>query len=273
MAACAAVIPAGTAPAATGAAAAGNGKVGVASAVYLDKNPLKLAQLGAKWAYDWTANVGPPQDGVQRIPMIWSRRYLTTTNIQALSMAQADGQAKYLLGFNEPDNRHQANLTPVQAANLWPKLEQTGLLLGSPATETPTNGWLKSFMAIAHRRDLLVNFITLHYYLDFTNPNAVAGMRKQLIQVHNAYHLPIWITELGALDIRRWGQPMLHPGTIVQAQVFMRKVFRMLNALPFVQRYAWYTDSCAGQPGCRFSSLFGTLGAVTPEGREFRRDA
>jgi hypothetical protein len=59
----------------------------------------------------------------------------------------------------------------------------------------------------------------------------------------------------------------------VQAQVYMRNVFRMLDRLSFVKRYAWYTDSCASQSGCRYSSLFSTTGAVTAEGREYRRDA
>jgi hypothetical protein len=98
-------------------------------------------------------------------------------------------------------------------------------------------------------------------------------MRAQLIQVHNAYHLPIWITELGALNIRQWGQRMLHTGDASRAQVYMRNVFRMLNRLSFVKRYAWYTDSCASQSGCRYSSLFSTTGAVTAEGREFSRDS
>ena len=250
-----------------------NHKAGVASAVYLDSNPQKLVALGATWAYDWSPSVQPTVPGLQRVPMVWGKSFVTPQIISNLQQAHADGSAKYLLGFNEPDNTAQANLTPEQAAALWPQLEQTGLILGSPAPTTPTDNWLPRFMRLVHKRHLRVNFIALHYYLDFTNPRSVAAMRAQLIQVHNAYHLPIWITELGALDIRQWGQPMLHAQTAAFAESYMRNVFAMLNALPFVQRYAWYTDSCASQSGCRYSSLFSDSGALTAEGLAFKRDA
>jgi hypothetical protein len=268
-------LPVAIAPAAAAAAAAAaaKSKAGVASAVYMDSDPQKLVALHASWAYDWSARVRPAIAGIQWVPMIWSDRFVSPGIIENLKLAKDDGSARYLLGFNEPDNKAQANMTPEQAATLWPQLEQTGLILGSPAPTTPTDGWLARFMQLVRERGLTVNFIALHYYLDFTNPGSIAAMRAQLIQVHNAYHRPIWITELGALNIRQWGQRMLHAPSAGQAETYMRRVFAMLNALRFVQRYAWYTDSCAGQSGCRYSSLFSTTGAVTAEGREFKRDA
>jgi hypothetical protein len=266
-------LPVTTAPDAAAAAAVATNKAGVASAVYLDSDPQKLVALHASWAYDWSARVQPASIGIQWVPMIWSNRFVTPEIIENLKLAKDDGSTRYLLGFNEPDNKAQANMTPEQAAMLWPQLEQTGLILGSPAPATPTDGWLARFMQLVRQRRLTVNFIALHYYLDFTNPKSVAAMRAQLVQVHNAYHRPIWITELGALNIRQWGQRMLHAPSAAQAETYMRRVFAMLNALPFVQRYAWYTDSCASQSGCRYSSLFSTTGAVTAEGREFKRDA
>jgi hypothetical protein len=41
----------------------------------------------------------------------------------SLRQDRIDGEAQYLLGFNEPDNSGQANMTPQQAAGLWPSLE------------------------------------------------------------------------------------------------------------------------------------------------------
>lgn len=271
-----AALPTATAPAAAAAAAAtaaGSGKAGIASAVYLDSDPAKLLGLNANWAYDWSAKIPQTYPGIQWVPMVWSEAYATAPILEALKQARDDGSARYLLGFNEPDNPRQADMSPARAAELWPRLEQTGLILGSPAPETPTNGWLARFMKLADSRGLRVNFIALHYYMDFTNPASIDVMRRQLIKVHDTYHLPIWITELGAVNIRQWGQRMLHSGSALRAQVYMRDVFRMLNRLPFVQRYAWYSDSCDDQRGCNYSSLFTTSGAVTAEGREFRRDA
>jgi hypothetical protein len=101
----------------------------------------------------------------------------------------------------------QSNMTPGQAADLWPQLERTGLILGSPAPAVPTDGWLSRFMALVRRRHLRVDFIALHYYQDFTNPQAVAALRRQ---VHRQ------LLERSVLSfqfpVRRPGQA--HPGRV-----------------------------------------------------------
>lgn len=39
------------------------------------------------------------------------------------SWADKDSTIKYLLGFNEPNFKEQADMTPTQAANAWPSLQ------------------------------------------------------------------------------------------------------------------------------------------------------
>lgn len=70
-------------------------------------------------------------------------------------------------------------------------------------------------------------------------------MRTQLIQVHDTHQLPIQITELGALHIRRWRQRMLRDGSVARAQIHARGLPHA-DRPAFVERYAWYTGSCAG---------------------------
>jgi len=53
------------------------------------------------------------------------------------------------------------------------------------------------------------------------------------------------------------------------AVAYMRKLFPMLDALPFVQRYAWFTDDCWSDAGCRYGSLFNGRGQETATGRAF----
>ena len=202
--------------------------------------------------------------------MMWGAGSVTAGSISTLTRARRAGRAHYLLGFNEPDNGGQANMTPAQASALWPQLEKTGLVLGSPAPAVATDGWLARFMALAHRRHLRVNFIALHYYQDFTDPNAVAELRSQLVALHQQFRRPIWITEIGAMDIRRWGEPMLHPPTQTAAIRYVRKLFGMLDRLSFVRRYAWFTDNCWNDTGCRYSSLFDGRGGITKLGRAYR---
>jgi Glycosyl hydrolase catalytic core len=190
---------------------------GVASSRYLVSNPGKLAQLGATWAYDWSARLPPRTDGLDWVPMVWGAASVTHASLAALTADRRSGRARCLLGFNEPDSGAQSNLSPEQAAPLWPSLEKTGLSLGSPAPQVPTDGWLARFMSLARSRHLRVDFIALHYYQDFTNPDAVAQLRAQLITLHRQFNRPIWITEIGAIDLRSWGEPMLHAPTHAHA--------------------------------------------------------
>ncbi|HLW94262.1 MAG TPA: glycosyl hydrolase [Solirubrobacteraceae bacterium] len=249
--------------------AALSSKRGIASSQYLASNPGKLSKLGASWAYDWSATAPLATGGLMWVPMIAKEPSLTPSTINQLRAAGRAGRVRYLLGFNEPDSASQSNLTPQQAAALWPQLERTGLILGSPAPATPFDGWLASFMTLARQRHLRVDFIALHYYQDFTNPNAVAELHQQLVSLYHQYRRPIWITEIGAIDIRAWHESMTRTPTDPLAARYMRKLFGMLDALPFVQRYAWFTDDCWTDIACRFGSLYSANGRTTLAGRTF----
>jgi hypothetical protein len=202
--------------------------------------------------------------------MVWGAGSVTPAAIASLRAAKRSRLARDLLGFNEPDSSAQSSMTPTRAAALWPDLQRTGLRLGSPAPQVPRDGWLARFMALAHARHLRVDFIALHYYQDFTNPNAVSELRQQLVSLHEQYHKPIWITEIGAIDIRGWHEPMMRQPTEALATRYMRVLFAMLDALPFVERYAWFTDDCFNDARCRLSSLLNSAGSLTPAGSAFR---
>jgi len=57
--------------------------------------------------------------------------------------------------------------------------------------------------------------------------------------------------------------------TTAMAKAYMKKLFAMLASLPFVQRYAWFTDICWNHPDCRFGSLFDDSGRLTSAGQAF----
>ena len=245
-------------------------KRGVASARYLASDPAVLSRLGASWSYDWSSRPPSRRGGPRWVPMVWGAGSVTPAAIASLRAARRSGLARDLLGFNEPDLSAQSNLAPTRAGALWPELQRTGLRLGSPAPAAPGDGWLARFMALARARHLRVDFIALHYYQDFTNPNAVFELRRQLVSLHEKYRKPIWITEIGAIDIRGWHEPMMRRPTEALATRYMRRLFAMLDALPFVERYAWFTDDCWNDARCRFSSLFTSAGRLTPAGSTFR---
>jgi hypothetical protein len=258
----------------TAAAAAHRGAVvdvkrGVASDRYLVHDPAKLRRLGATWAYNWSASPPASEAGLEWVPMLWGPGSMTPQTLALLRREGQEGRVHELLGFNEPDSAPQSNLSPVRAAALWPELERTGLRLGSPAPAVAQDGWLARFMALARTRHLRVDFIALHVYQDYTNPAAVSDLRSQLVALHNEYRRPLWITEIGALDIAAWGEPMDHRASAALAVAYMRRLFTMLDGLVFVQRYAWFTDGCTSDPGCRASSLFDAAGRVTAAGKVF----
>ncbi len=45
----------------------------------------------------------------------------------SLPLAQASGEGRVLLGFNEPDLASQSNMSAAQALALWPRLMATGI--------------------------------------------------------------------------------------------------------------------------------------------------
>ena len=193
--------------------------------------------------------------------MIWGR-----TMVSPSSLSAARQYGKVLLGFNEPDNKTQSDMTVSEALSLWPQLMATGMTLGSPAVAsgaaTP-GGWLDQFMTGAAARGYRVNFIAVHWYgADFEATTAVAQLRSYLQAIYDRYHLPIWLTEFALAD---WGSGIWP--TESQQAGFLTAATTMLQTLPYVQRYAWFAlpvDSRYGNTG-----LFGSGPVVNPVGRAF----
>lgn len=219
-----------------------------------------LAQMKVSWYYDWKPrpDVAGAPAGVQFIPMIWGRQNLNAADLEA---AKATG-AGILLGFNEPNEMGQSNMTVEQSLDAWPRLEALHMRLGSPAPGTgddvKPNGWLARFMAGAKARGYRVDFICIHPYQSSFDPEtATKDLVREVTTVHNMYHLPIWVTEYA---MARWGPPQKTPSAAVQAE-FIRKSAAALEKLPFVERYAWYGD-VPGQPTFSTNRTDGTLTAV-----------
>ncbi|MEW1864004.1 glycoside hydrolase family protein [Streptomyces sp. NPDC088194] len=204
-----------------------------------------LADVGAGWYYDWSTTPGAVTGpaGTEFVPMIWG-----AADVNATALAQAAQQGTELLGFNEPDLAGQAAMSPDQALDLWPQLEATGLRLGAPAVayggDTP-GGWLDQFMSGAAARGYRVDFIPLHWYGGDFSSAAADELRGYLQAVYDRYHKPIWLTEYALTDFS--GSTPRYP-TAQQQTDFVTSSTAMLDSLPFVERYAWFTLSTATSP-------------------------
>jgi Glycosyl hydrolase catalytic core len=244
-------------------AAPANAKKGVSAWTFTGVRDA-LAKSGASWYYTWAPGhpgISSPA-GVQFVPMIWGAGSIT-----AATLRQVRREGHYLLGFNEPDNAGQSNMTVSQALHLWPKLIATRMSLGSPAVATGAatpGGWLDEFMRGAVARHYRVNFIAVHWYGgDFATRAAVRQLRAYLRAIHARYHLPIWLTEFALI---RFGSTVSFP-TARQQAAFVTSAASMLEGLSYVQRYAWF--ALPATPGDGTAGLFRAGAIATAAGRAF----
>jgi hypothetical protein len=196
-----------------------------------------MSSVGATWFYTWStsASGNTVPSTVAFVPMIWGSASVTTANLNAV---KAEGSV--LLGFNEPDQSGQSNLTPAQAIALWPQLVATGMRLGSPAVSAnaqQAGGWLDTFMTSANAMNLPVDFICLHWYGgNFDPTSAVSELSSYIEQTHAKFGLPIWVTEFA---LTNFSGGVSYPTEAEQA-AFAGAAVDMLESTSYVERYAWF---------------------------------
>ncbi len=206
------------------------------SAWYFGGVTQALADVRASWYYNWAASranlTAPP--GVEFVPMIWGAKSVTAGNL-----GQAKSEGHTLLGFNEPDRGDQANMTVAQALDLWPKLMDTGMRLGSPSPSygaATAGSWLDQFMSGAAAHGYRVDFIALHWYGSDFSAAATGQLRSYLEATYARYHKPIWLTEYALINFP--GTPKYPSGS--QQASFVTASTAMLAGLSYVERYAWF---------------------------------
>jgi hypothetical protein len=239
------------------------GKKGVSTYEW-SGNRAALADVRASWYYNWSARREntPGPATVEFVPMIWGASSVTDANL-----AQAKRDGAVLLGFNEPDLGEQANMSVEQALDLWPRLQGTGMRLGSPVVAfggDKAGGWLDRFLAGARSRGYRVDFIALHWYgSDFRADAATGHLRGYLEAVYQRYKLPIWLTEYSLINFS--GQPKFPSGA--QQAAFVRASTTMLGSLSFVERYAWFSLPSTRDAG---TGLYNDNGTPTEAGAAYR---
>jgi RNA polymerase sigma factor (sigma-70 family) len=220
-------------------------KKGVSTNGKVTFNQAAVKDMKAGWYYNWSPSPSfGATSGVEFVPMVWG-----TSNVDA-DVAKAKTNGKVLLGFNEPDLKEQSNMSPEQVLDLWPKLQASGLRLGSPSVAyggDTAGGWLDRFMSGAKSRGYRVDFITLHWYGGDFGPDAPNQLKRYLQNVYNKYKLPIWLTEYALM---RFEGGTVYPSMDQQVS-FVKSSTSMLEGLSFVERYAWFIlySSKAGDTG------------------------
>jgi len=223
----------------------------------------KTSALKVHWMYSW-GNVLREEipDSVEFVPMFWGRSSVTDDNINRIKQLVDEGKVKYILGFNEPDGVTQANMTVDEAIDLWPRLEEIGVPIGSPATVSPDNDWMVEFMDRADEEGLRVDFIAVHHYGGSSVSNFIAKLNRAHANFGNR---PIWITEFAVADWNATSQAN-NRYSVAEVQDFMNQVLPALESIEWVHRYAWFSGTNAPLVN---SSLFNDDSEITPVGTQY----
>jgi hypothetical protein len=199
-----------------------------------------LVTLGTTWYYNW--DLTPPCSTPQFVPMVWG--HTGTEQTQAGIAGEIAGLVTQgydvVLGFNEPDNTSQSNISEAAAIALWPAFNNPSVLVGSPATQANTTGqtWFKSFMSDVNADTtgtLRVDFITAHWYGWNTGScdSEAANLESYLNYLEGIPgNRPIWLTEWGCLNDS-------NPDAAT-VQAFFSGAIAMFTKHPRLVRYAWY---------------------------------
>ena len=195
-------------------------------------HPDTAKEMNCSWFYNWGPH-GESKEGLEFVPMIKSKHGATAKVLEAVKKSGA----KNLLGFNEPERENQGNTTVEEALDIWPRLMDTGIRLGSPAPSSNKAGmeWLEKFMEGAEKRKLRVDFIAVHFY---KSANAEVFSRW-LEELHHRYNRPIWVTEFNAKF------------TDGDRDKFAKDAFHLLAHHKDVERYA-YMNGFNSEPGALF---------------------
>ncbi|MBK8492993.1 MAG: carbohydrate-binding protein [Saprospirales bacterium] len=241
-------------------------KKGVAYGYHSQEDMAVLSE-GISWWYNWYHQ---PDAGifdtyqslnVEFVPMTWNGGFNETA---LRSYLDDHPDVHYLLGFNEPNFVSQANMTPQQAAAIWPTLESIAedyqLELVAPAVnycdvcvdipgttnDNDPTAWLDAFFAECP--DCKVDYIAIHWYA------CDVGALDWYVGLFEKYGLPIWITELACWE----NNPSLNT-----QMGYMIGALDLMEQDPRVFRYAWFSSRSNGP----FNSLLeNESGVLTPLG-------
>ncbi|OSX62357.1 glycoside hydrolase family 128 protein [Postia placenta MAD-698-R-SB12] len=183
------------------------------------------------WAYNWDSDYsGTLPSGVAYIPMLWSAAPELTSKWQANAESAIANGAPYLLGFNEPDDSTQANMTAQEAADAWMTYMEPFAGRAKLVSPAVTNGgapmgkaWLDAFMQACSQ--CTIDAVAIHIYDYCSNEPYYQSYIEEIAQ---AYGKPVWLTEFGAA------------GSPPEKISFLQSMTSWMDNQSFVGAYAWF---------------------------------
>jgi len=199
------------------------------------------------WVYNWSPD--KPGTNVEFVPMLWgpgqAGDFVNKANSGGFS------GSSHILGFNEPDNGGQSNLSPEDAARLWKQymdpMGQKGFRLGAPAVTSAPSGkpWLQRFFQACG--GCRVDFIPIHWYGSDGNL-----FISYVNDIHNTFGKNVWVTEWACAE---YGGPRCDQNHVYD---FMGQTTQWLDQQPWVERFSWF--------GCRVNDIPATNALLNGDG-------
>ncbi|TFK56114.1 glycoside hydrolase [Heliocybe sulcata] len=238
----------------------GSGKIGLAWPNGGDDSLKNYKTDKTKWLYTWSPDI--PDEarslGFEVVPMLWGEN-----QVSEFSQKVVKGYANYVLGFNEPDQSGQSNMTPQRAADLWKQyidpLQYQGYKLISPAVTSAPYGktWMQQFFAACDSCHF--DALAMHWY----DVSADAFI-KYVEDFHNTFNLPIWVTEYACQNFN--GGAQCSDSDIAS---FMGQTTSFMNNADYVQAYMWFGAMHDMQGVNQGNQLMASSGAPTNLGYQF----
>jgi hypothetical protein len=224
----------------------------------------ELGMLEVSWWYNWETGPGSCKT-TPFVPMVWGHTgsEQTASGIASEVSSAVSAGYSYILGFNEPDNTSQSNISVATAISLWPSFKNPSLRVGAPATQGNSAGltWIKNFMSQVNADTtgtLQVDFIATHWYgWNAGSCDAKAANLESWIAGIEAIpgNRPIWLTEWGCLNAS-------NPDAAT-VQAFYTGAIAMFAKHPRLERYAWYQFTTNNE------LVYGDGGGLTPLGTAY----
>ncbi|MEP4077165.1 glycosyl hydrolase [Haloferula sp.] len=211
----------------------------------------KAEMLDCAWRYKWDAG-GESTPDMEYVPMRHNRHWDSFKKINSKE------NVTHLLGFNEPMQKDQSNMSMEDCLKLWPKLLESGLRLGSPCPTDGRNDWVIEFVKKADERGYRVDFVALHYYkADWAPDRLVEWLRD----VHRKTGRPIWLTEFN--NGASWTKG--HKPSIKENAKRIEEFCKAMDKEDFIERYAIFN---LGDRNANRQVFIG--GELTETGRRYR---
>lgn len=219
-----------------------------------DINAWVNGKLG--WYYTWSPSPVSSANGLEFYPQLWGQKQVSDWQQEKSKFSQYN--VSHILGFNEPNESGQANISPSDGASLWNQeiAEFQGqYTLISPACTSRTGDsgsgtdgikWLQEFQSNGASFDA----VAVHIYESDYNK-----VIEYLQKVYDTFQLPVYLTEYACQDYSGGSQ-------CSESQVWemMQQTTSWMDQQDWMHGYAWFGAMTEMQGVNQFNQLLSSDG-------------